>query len=81
VQMTARQIERYINLIPEIRAAELIDDAAVSAFPFLTPSARDKQMKRWAMEAKIVMQGASVPRVRAEHVRSFFAATQTGLRK
>jgi hypothetical protein len=45
--LTVRQLQRFEDLIPEIRAQERLDEVIVALAPQLQPAARMRLLKPW----------------------------------
>lgn len=73
MRMTWRQVRRYLKAIPEIRAAEQMEEALVAQFPHMTAAGRREAIHRWQREAGLDAE-PEVPVVPKEGVRDFFRA-------
>jgi hypothetical protein len=74
MRLTRRQLRRYLAAIPAIRAGEILEDALVAQFPYLTAEARRDAVRKWERAAGFDDAPArpAVPEVAREDVRAFF---------
>lgn len=70
--MTTRQLLRFIELIPELKARESIDAATAAAYPHLTADAQRALMRGWRETAR-VPAFAGMKRVPAQAVAAWLA--------
>ena len=80
--MTRRQIRRYLEVIPAIRAGEQLEDALVAQFPYMTPTGRREAIRKWEAAAGFdespTHTATGVEIVPKERVREFFRTLHRG---
>jgi hypothetical protein len=60
-----RQLQRFLALIPEIRAQERLEDAVVGALPYMPRAARHEILGAWTRAARRVVEEPEGVRDRA----------------
>jgi hypothetical protein len=65
--LTVRQLQRFEDLIPEIRAQERLDEVMVALAPHLQPGPRMRLLKPWID----LVRGSDEPTAPKDHARAW----------